>query len=149
MNLDFPEGAHVQINIAPAGSGAMFREPLLATPAVAPARRRHPFLMGAFVVVLVGVAFVAGQRTAPASRGVELAPARAYRPQLYRQPQPDQPQAYRLPPYQLPSIPEQTAEIPPAFRQQLQTPPKVTPPPGIAAPSAAPGEDGFGMAKEN
>jgi hypothetical protein len=133
MNLDFPEGAHVQINIAPAGSGAMFRDPLLATPAVAPSRRRHPFLVGAVVVVLVGVAFLAGQRTAPAGRAVQLAHA----------------QAYHLPPYQPPSIPEQTAEVPPAFRQQLQAPPKVTPPPGIAAPSVVPGEDGFGMAKEN
>ena len=147
MNLDLPEGAHMQINIAPAGSGAMFREPLLPTPAVAPSRQRHPFLMGAVVIVLVGVAFVAGQRTAPAGRGVQL--AQAHRPQLYRQPHPYQPEAYHLPPYQPPSIPEQTAEIPPAFRQQLQTPPKVTPPPGTAAPSAVPGEDGFGMAKEN
>jgi len=124
MNLDLPEGAHVQIIIAPALGGAMLPEPLLAPPPPAPPRPRHRFLKGVVVGALIGVAFVAGQRTAPAGRAVQLAHAQSYQPSL---------------------MPERTAEIPPAFRQQLQTPPRLTPPPGAAAPGAAPGEDGFGM----
>ena len=127
MNLDLPEGAHVQIIIAPARGAAMLPEPLLAPPPPAAPRPRHLLLKGAVVAALIGVAFAAGQRTAPTGRAVQLAHAQSYQP----------------PPYQPP--PERTAEIPPAFRQQLQTPPRLTPPPGAAAPGAAPGEDGFGM----
>ena len=129
MNLDLPEGAHVQIIIAPARGAAMLREPLLAPPPPAAPRPRHLLLKGAVVAALIGVAFVAGQRTAPAGRPVQLARAQSYQPA----------------PYQRPFIPGRTAEIPPAFRQRLQTPPRLTPPPGAAAPGVAPGKDGFGM----
>ena len=129
MNLDLPDGAHVQIIIAPALGGAMLREPVLVPPPPAPPRPRHRFLKGVVVAALIGVAFVAGQRTARPAGAVQLAQAQSYRPLRY----------------QRPLMPERTAEIPPAFRQQLQTPPRLTPPPGAAAPAAAPGEDGFGM----
>ncbi|MEO8714328.1 MAG: hypothetical protein ABI369_04885 [Acetobacteraceae bacterium] len=138
MNLDLPESARIHILIAPAATGAplpigvAFPETVSAAgsqpmPPVSPMppalpRAHHRVLKGAAVLALVGLAFVAGERVSPQDRAVPAAQARTY---------------------QLPSSPPN--QIPPAFRQQLATPPRVTPPPGAAAPAAKPGEDAFGL----
>ena len=132
MNVDLPAGAHVRIIIMPAGSGGMLPEPLSVPPVPALSRPRRRLLKGAAVLVMAGFAYVMGQHSHPAGRAVQ--PAQTSNAQTSNA-QTDQP----------PSMPERTAEIPPAFRQQLRTPPRVTPPPGGAAPSVKPGEDGFGL----
>jgi hypothetical protein len=125
MNLELPEGTHVQILIAPTAAAPMLLEPQPTASAVpAPPRSRHRVLKGAAVLALIGLAFLAGERVNPQSRAVPVA------------------QAQTDP---VPSSPPPPNGIPPAFRQQLQTPPTMTPAPGAAAPAAKVGEDGFGL----
>ena len=129
MNLDLPEGAHVQIIIAPAATGGLLPATFPAPPPPVLPRPRHRILKGAAVLALLGVAYLVGQHANPHGRPVPVAQA----------------QTSTAPTRALASAPAQTAEIPPAFRRQLQTPPQLTPAPGTAAPSAKAGEDGFGL----
>lgn len=122
MNIELTEGAHVQILIAPSTPASMLLEhqPTASAPP-APPRARHRILKGVAVLALLGLAFLAGERINFQSRAVPAAQAQTY-----------------------PASPPPNG-IPPAFRRQLQTTPRVTPPPGTAAPAAKAGEDGFGL----
>ncbi|MBO0711965.1 MAG: hypothetical protein J2P47_11875, partial [Acetobacteraceae bacterium] len=73
MNLDLPEGAHVQIIVAPAGSAAMLPETCPAPPVLPRPRRR--MLKGAAVLALIGTAYLVGQHTNPHGRPLQLAQA--------------------------------------------------------------------------
>jgi hypothetical protein len=79
-------------------------------------------LKGAAVLALVGCAYFVGAHVNLPQHGIRA--ARAVVP---------------------PSASSTSAEIPQAFREQLQTRPTVTPAPGNTAPAAKPGEDSFGL----
>lgn len=122
MNVELPEGAHVQILITPSAPAPLLLErPSTADALSVPRHSRHRILKGVAVLALLGLAFLAGERINFQSRAVPAAQAQTY-----------------------PASPPPNG-IPPAFRRQLQTTPRVTPPPGTAAPAAKAGEDGFGL----
>jgi hypothetical protein len=129
--LDIPDRAQILILV---GDGHLASPSGGITPPImpAPSSRGRPLLKTFGVAVLVAVAFLAGQRTGPGR--LRLAPADGAA--AARTTAPEQ---YPLPDPPLPGDPASSAaadQIPPAFAQQLQRQPVVTPPPG--APTAAP-----------
>ena len=141
MTFDIPPGATVQIfigapHVAVAAVPASGEPPILTSPAPSP--RGRPLLKLAGVGLLVTAAFLGGQAVHPGFRpslaavgAATSAPAHASTaPQDYGHARPERP-----PPFQAnvpPTAPG--TQIPPAFAQQLQQPPTITPPPG-AKPS--------------
>ena len=113
MRLEIPENAQVHIVIGRA-------RPLALPDETGGARRRstivRPMIRGAVVAALLCGAFVMGKQFG-AVRTIAPAVAAA-------QPQPDDGQA--------------AGSMPPAFTQQLQQPPVVTPPPARPAPGKSP-----------
>lgn len=141
MELIIPEGAQVHITIgAPAA-------PMLALPAptqeAAPSKTRRPLLKGVLASFLLFGTYTIGKHTGSVASSVQTAsagmPAAAQLPEQHAFP--DRP---------LPRPTNQVAasdptQIPSEFTQQLRQAPTVVPPPGQAAPSAARGEDAFGL----
>jgi hypothetical protein len=126
MNLELPEGARIQIFVVPMGGAAP--PPDTAQPVALPSpRRRHLFLKGTVALALVGGAYLFGEHAR--TLGGSLHPAQAQ--DLAVSP----PRAQTAAP---------ALGVPPAFAQQLQQPPSVTPAPGAPA-SGAPGKNPFGL----
>jgi hypothetical protein len=130
MLLELPDDARVQIFVAPAGTTSFIESlrPLVdgePPAAFTPRKFRHPVLMGSAIVALIGLAFIAGQHTRGTSGSAPIAYAQSAR----RAPE---------------AAPPATAELPADFREKLQQPPTITPPPG-AAPAGAPGKSPFGL----
>ncbi len=144
MEFVIPEGAQVRITIGGAPWLALPNGSVpagVATPAVPPARRGHTLLKGAVAVVLLLGAFETGRYVSTRTGPVEPAQAALIAPR----PAPAAGAEPAFPDHPLPrptaAAPSPT-EIPPAFRQQLAQPPRVTPPPGQSSArtgSAAPG----------
>ena len=131
MNLEFPADARVQIFIS-TGNAPAFSEPAqiasipaLAAP-VASATAGLPLVMGGAVLLRGAAAYMVGS-LAGAHSDPLLAGAQASA---------QEPQAPTAP---------RAGQVPQGFTQQLQQPPVVTPPPGVAADSTAPSKTGFGL----
>jgi hypothetical protein len=126
MNLELPEGARIQIFVVPMGGAAPLSD--MAQPVALPSpRRRHLFLKGTVALVLVGGAYLFGEHVR--TLGGTLHPARA--------------QDLAVGPTRAQTAPPAPG-VPPAFAQQLQQPPSVTPAPG-ASTSGVPGKNPFGL----
>ena len=131
MNLELPADARVQIFIS-SGSAIAFPDtaqfaatPALAAP-VTSTKTARPLLKGVAVLLLVAAAYTLGSRS-----GSHADPLLGRAQASAQQPQAD---ALARP-----------REVPQGFAQQLQQPPVVTPPPGLAADNAAPAKTGFGL----
>jgi hypothetical protein len=126
MNLELPADARVLIVISPmCSTGFPEAKPL---PAAFPAPRpRRLLLKGGALMVLLGGAYTLGGHSVRQAGALQ---ARA----RYDAPQP--PSTGR--------VPSGLEDVPPAFAQQLQQPPTVTPPPS-AAPSGGQAKSGFGL----
>lgn len=125
MNLELPADARIQIFVAPSGDSVPRPESALVLPSPAP--RRRLFLKGMIVLVLVGGAYLFGEHAghlAPSFRNAQAQNLGA------------------APPSAQGTASDQG--VPPAFAQQLQHPPTVTPPPG-APTSTAGGKNPFGL----
>jgi hypothetical protein len=143
MELVIPAGVQVHITIG--------RTPLLALPdEIArerpPARPSRPLLKGVLALVLLFGAFEVGRHVAawPDTTG----PTRAAFAMPGQAPALG-PEQHAFPDRPLPreavaaGAPAQ--QIPPEFRQQLEQPPSVIPPPGQTPPGAAPEKNPFGL----
>ena len=125
MNLELPADARIQIFVSPAGEPGPRTESALMLPSPAP--RRRLFLKGMIVLVLVGGAYLFGEHAgnlAPSLRNAQAQNLAA------------------APPFAQGTTSDQG--VPPAFAQQLQHPPTVTPPPGAPTSTAA-GKNPFGL----
>ena len=134
MTLELPDGAHIHILVAPApiapawaaARSAEISAAVGLVPAGPPAPRLRPRLLkGTTVLVLIVGAYLVGEHAHP---GHALTAAQAQHRAEVAAP-----------------APSALRDVPQAFRRQLQAPPIVTPAPGLPAPAAHPGEDGFGM----
>jgi hypothetical protein len=131
MVLEIPDRAQILILV---GDGHLASPSGGITPPImpAPSSRGRPLLKTFGLAVFVAVAFLAGQHTAPRRLRFGLADGAA----AARTAAPEQ---YPLPDRSLPTAPPGSAatdQIPPAFAQQLQQQPVVTPAPG--SPPASP-----------
>ncbi len=127
MNLELPADARVLLVISPA-SGAGYPD-AVPLPAAYPATRpRRLLLKGAVIAALVGGAYLLG------GHSVQQAGALQARALTYPPRPPARDLAHMTP----------EDDVPPAFAQQLQRTPTVTPPPG-ATPPGTPAKKGFGL----
>ena len=138
MVLEIPDRAQILILV---GDGHLASPSGGIAPPIAPARssRGRPLLKTFGVAVLVAVAFLAGQHTGLGRLRLALADGAA----AARTTAPEQ---YSLPDQPLLGAPAASVaadQIPPAFAQQLQRQPVVTPAPG--APPAAAAAHPFGL----
>lgn len=127
MNLELPPDASVLLVISPArGVGYPDAGPLPA--AYPPPRSRRLLLKGTALAVLMGSAYFLG------GHSVQQAGALPARALTYAPRPPARDLAHMTP----------EDDVPPAFAQQLQRTPTVTPPPG-ATPPGTPAKNGFGL----
>lgn len=136
MVLDIPDRAQILILM---GDGHLASPNGGITPPIppAPSSRGRPLLKTFGVAVLAAVAFLAGQHTGTDRLRLALADGAA----AARTTAPEQ---YPLPDRPLPGA-AAADQIPPAFAQQLQRQPVVTPPPGAPTAAPAPAAHPFGL----
>jgi hypothetical protein len=138
--LDIPDRAQILILV---GDGYLASPGGEITPSIPPATssRRRPLLKTFGVAVLVVVAFLAGQHTGAGRLRLALADgAAAARTNASEQYSPPD---ERL--HDAPAASAATDQIPPAFAQQLQRQPVVTPAPGSPPAASAPATHPFGL----
>ena len=129
MLLHIPESAHVVINIGNEPVRALTDARATLEAAGASRRPLRPLLMALIAVVAFGLGHIV--RFGHESTSSGAAPALAAAP-----PSPQQVPASHPSPAE--------TEIPPAFRQGLNQPPQVTPPPGYST-TPAPTKNPFGL----
>ena len=144
MSFEVPEGASVQIIVG--------RPPLLALPdetgrPAQPVRQGgfgRTVLTGLVALALLAGGYVIGQHsTGPnGAGGTVTAQAAIPAPPPVRQAFPDH--ALAAAPAAAPGAPA-SAQVPPAFTQELYQPPTVVPPPGQASGSAPSARNPFGL----
>jgi hypothetical protein len=140
MNLEIPEGAHIQILIAGSAFPALTDQVQRAPERLERRRSSRPIATTAVAMMLLAGGFLVGQHTrlAPATPAIASASQTLAGPPPVTKAIPDHALAG-------PAQPSPTAPMPSALVQQLQAPPTVVPPPGQPSVSAPTTKNAFGL----